>query len=75
MLVARESTHVGPGFRQQSPSTALTHSCDRIELFYRGTKRRGRYGPHALAYAGDLLFQKVVLIEQLAILKKGRGHE
>src|SRR5918995_6877832 len=66
VLMAGESTHVGPGFCQQSPSAALAHSRYRIELLDGGTKRRGRYGPQSLVHAGDLLFQKVVLIKQLA---------
>src|SRR5207247_2562637 len=65
VLVGRESTHVGPGFRQQRPSPTLADSWDGIELLYRGTKRGGRYHPQPLAYAGDLLFEKVVLSEQL----------
>src|SRR6266498_2107486 len=45
VLVARESTHVGPRFRQQRPSPTLAHPRHRIQLFYRGTKRGGRYRP------------------------------
>src|SRR6266545_2936492 len=66
VLVGRESTHVGPGLRQQRSSPTLADSCDGIELLYRGTKRGGRYRPQPLAYARDLLFEKVVLSEQLA---------
>src|SRR4029450_3977333 len=65
VLVGRESTHVGPGFRQQRPSPTLANSHNRVELFYRGTKRGGRYRPQPLAYARDLLFEKGVLCEQL----------
>src|SRR4029450_1441742 len=65
VLVGRESTHVGPGFRQQRPSPTLADSCEGIGLLYRGTKRGGRYRPQPLAYACDLLFEKVVLSEQL----------
>ena len=65
VLVAREATHVGAGFCQQRPSPALADPRHRIKLFYRGTKRGGRYRPQPLAYAGDLLFEKVVLSEQL----------
>ena len=64
VLVAGESTHVGASFRQQSPRPALTDPRNRVKLFYRGTKRRGRYCPQPLAYARDLLFEKVVLSEQ-----------
>ena len=65
VLVARESTHVSPRFRQQRSSPALADSRYRIKLLYRGTKRGGRYRPQPLANAGDLLFEKVVLSEQL----------
>src|SRR5881397_1447307 len=65
VLVGWESTHVGPGLRQQRPSPTRADSCDGIELLYRGTKRGGRYRPQTLAYTGDLLFEKVVLPEQL----------
>src|SRR6266542_3972732 len=61
VFVRGESTHVGPGFRQQRPSPTLADSRNRVELFYRGTKRGGRYRPQPLAYAGDLLFEKVIL--------------
>src|SRR5215510_9579272 len=65
VLVGREATHVGAGFRQQSPSPTLADPRHRVELLYRGTKRRGRYRPQPLAYAGDFLFEKIVLAEQL----------
>ena len=45
VLVSRESTHIGPGFGQQRPGPTLPHPRNRVELFYRGTKRRGRYRP------------------------------
>src|SRR5262245_43104729 len=57
VLVGREATHVGPGFRQQSPSPTLADPRHRVELLYRATKRRGRYRPQPLAYAGDFLFE------------------
>src|SRR6202008_3727782 len=66
VLVTGESIHVGSGFRQQRPSTPLAHSRYRIELLDGATKRGGRYRPQPLANTRDLLFQKVVLIEQLA---------
>src|ERR1700745_4213989 len=50
VFVRRESTHVGPGFRQQRPSPTLADSCDGIELLYRGTKRGGRHRPRPLAF-------------------------
>src|SRR5438445_13607001 len=65
VLMGRESTHIGPGFRQQRPSPTLADSCDGIELFYLGTKRWARYRPQPPAHARDLLFEKVVLSEQL----------
>ena len=65
VLMGRKPTHVGPGFCQQRLGSTLTHPRNRIKLLYRGTKRGGRYGPQPLAYAGDLVFEKVVLLEQL----------
>src|SRR5262245_9394538 len=64
VLVARESTHVSPRFRQQRPSPTLAHSRHRIKLLYRGTKPRGRYRLQPLAHARNLLFEKVILSEQ-----------
>src|SRR6058998_3461520 len=55
VLVAGESTHIGPSFRQQAASAALAHSRYRIELLDGGTKRRGRDRPQPLANACDLL--------------------
>src|SRR5439155_26973483 len=66
VLVGRESIHVGAGFRHQRPGPTLPDPRNLVELFYRGTKRGGRYRPQPLAYARDLLFEKVVLSEQLA---------
>ena len=49
VLVGLESTHVGPGFRQQRLSPTLADSRNRVELFYRGTKPGGRYRPQPRA--------------------------
>ena len=65
VFMCRVSTHVGPGFRQQRPSPALAYPRYRIKLLYRGTKRGARNRAHPLAHACDLLFEKVVLCEQL----------
>src|SRR6266511_1066685 len=66
VFVSGESTHVGPGFRQQRPRPTLADPRNRVKLFDRGTKRRGRYRSQPLAHACDLLFEKVVLSKQLA---------
>ena len=65
-----ESTHVSAGLGQQRFSPALADSGNRVDLFYCATKRGGRNRPQPLACAGDLLFQKVVLPEQLFIKKR-----
>ena len=46
VFVGRESTHIGPGFRQQRSSPALADPCYFIKLLYRGTKRAGRNRAH-----------------------------
>src|SRR5215208_3798091 len=65
VLVAGKSTHISSGFRQQRSSSTLADSHNHIELFYCGSKRGGRYRPEPFADAGDLLFEKIVLPEQL----------
>src|SRR2546430_1368328 len=49
VLVTGKSTHIGASFRQQGLSTTLADSRNLIKLFYRGTKRGGRYRPQPLA--------------------------
>src|SRR3990172_204087 len=64
VLVAGGPTHVDTGVGQQRSTATLADPRYGIELLDRGTKRGRRYRPQPLAYAGDLLFEKVVLSKQ-----------